>query len=132
MDTPSSIRIQTQRFFFCESFKNDDFFKILTSFTKNHKRINDVVFIPNTSNLTAMTASDDHLAFLFDVNNETKETKVHYTITHKKEVISLALHPLNTLVFTASKDKTWSFHDLESQTCVMINEDFLNSEFNLR
>jgi WD40 repeat protein len=79
-----------------------------------------------------MSASDDHLAYFFDVNTETKETKVHYTITHKKEIFSLALHPLNQLVFAASKDKTWSFHDLENQTCLMINEDFANSDFNLR
>lgn len=79
-----------------------------------------------------MTASDDHLAYFFDVNTETKETKVHYTVTHKKEVVALALHPLNYLVFAASKDKTFSFHDLENQSCVMINEEFAKSDFNLR
>jgi len=88
--------------------------------------------VPYTSNISAMTASDDHLAYFFDINTETKESTIQYTINHKKEVVGLALHPLNNLVFAASKDKTWSFHDLHNQSCVLINEDFASSDFNLR
>ena len=88
--------------------------------------------MPNTSNISALTASDDHLAYFFDVNRQTKENSLQYTINHKKEIVGLSLHPLNYLVFAASKDNIWSFHDLQNQSCVLINEDFAKSDFNLR
>lgn len=79
-----------------------------------------------------MTASDDHLAHLFTFNAETKESSIEYTINHKKEIFSLGLHPLNYLAFAVSKDNNWSFHDFNTQSCVLMNEDFVQSDFSLR
>lgn len=104
----------------------------MNSFSKHHKKINDAIFVPNTSKLSAITASDDHLAYFFDINTETKESTIQYTINHKKEIIGLGLHPLNYLVFAASKDNNWSFHDLQNESCILINEEFTKSDFQFR
>lgn len=91
-----------------------------------------MVFVPASSQISAVTASDDHFAHFFSCDLETKECVVQYSINEKREILALGLHPLNYLVFDVVKDNSWSVHDLSVQTCVLTNEDFVNAQFGLK
>lgn len=57
-------------------------------------------------------------------NTEGDEHKVRHNITtHNDEIVGLSLHPASDYVASASKDRTWAFHNIETgKTLLQVSE----------
>jgi WD40 repeat protein len=61
------------------------------------------------------SCSHDNTATLHSYNLEDSSCQLSYnTNIHKAEVTSCAVHPLGYIVAVASKDQTFSFHDVSA------------------
>jgi len=100
------------------------------------KKVNAVRFHPTSDVL--MTGSADNTVKIWTKGGDSY--KPHHNITlHTAEVVGLSLHATNEYLVSASKDKTWAFHNIETGksllqvpdvedsplTCVMLHPDGL-------
>jgi len=100
------------------------------------KKVNAVKFHPASDVL--MTGSADNTVKFWSKAGD--QHKAHHTIgIHTNEVVGLSVHATNEYLVSASKDKTWAFHNIETGktllqvpdpeesplTCVMFHPDGL-------
>lgn len=89
--------------------------KVLYNVDYHSKRINDAIFYPSNDILAFVLCSADNTASFWLSTNDEDELKFEdrYIIkTHKMSVTSASFHPLKEYCLTASKDSTWSFHNM--------------------
>jgi WD40 repeat protein len=71
--------------------------------------------VQNNNQIGTVTCSDDNTSCFFSYDNESEKNKIEYeTKVHDAAVTGLDLHPLRYLLALASKDGTFSFHDISS------------------
>jgi len=63
------------------------------------------------------TTSSDSTAIVHSANSTGVYEVRHVLKAHTDEIIGCTLHPSGNFLVTASKDKTWAFHDIITGTC---------------
>ncbi len=89
--------------------------KIIYNVDQHSKIINDAVFYPSNDILAFILCSADNTASFWLSNNDEDELKFEDRFvvkSHKMSVTSASFHPLKEYCLTASKDSTWSFHNM--------------------
>jgi len=102
----------------------------------HNKRVTSVKFHPSKD--VVITGSSDSTIKIWNKGGESY--KAAHTITlHTQDIVGLSLHATNEYVVSASKDRTWAFHNIETGkpllqvtepdesplTCVMLHPDGL-------
>jgi len=98
-------------------FYNKQNNRIINSYTKHHKKITDVKFVPrkggDSNNVLSIVSCEDGRGNLLTNNLETGELGVAYFVdTHKHALVGCAVHPLSYIGIFACKDGSFSYHDL--------------------
>jgi pre-mRNA-processing factor 19 len=94
--------------------------KIVATMSEHSKKVNDVLF--HSSEDLFFSCSVDKTAKLWA--KEDKSYKSVHTVKHHGEVVGCSLQATGSYWITASTDKTWSFHDIEStSTLATVNGD---------
>eukprot|EP01128_Nolandella_sp_AFSM9_P010241 TRINITY_DN7049_c0_g1_i1.p1 TRINITY_DN7049_c0_g1~~TRINITY_DN7049_c0_g1_i1.p1 ORF type:complete len:504 (-),score=101.94 TRINITY_DN7049_c0_g1_i1:119-1561(-) len=97
--------------------------KKVATLTGHKKQVNDAKFVPNSS--AVVTASDDSLVKVWAPKSSRSQVHVVKSSLniHSDTVSQLSVHPVNTFVASASLDKTWAFHDIETgKTLLQVRE----------
>jgi len=88
--------------------------KIVRSFKEHKSKVNAVIFHPSEDML--FTGSSDKTAKIW---KRSADTSVQTVKVHSGEVLGCSLHPTGSYWVTASADRLWAFHDIESGTSLV-------------
>jgi len=92
--------------------------KILDTLKAHKKKVNDVKF--HATERSIVTSSADNTACIWTADSAGKFSVRHTIVSHSDEVVGSTIHPSGHYLITASKDKTWAFHDLHTGACRQI------------
>lgn len=89
--------------------------QVVSTFDKHSRKITETAFVPltNAGKALALISSEDGIGQLASFNLESGEASEAYSVNiHQDALVGCALHPLNTLGIFASRDGSFSYHDL--------------------
>jgi len=95
--------------------------QVVGTFDKDNRKITEAVFVPlgDAGKAHALTSSEDGIGRLISYNTESGESSETYSVSiHQDALVGCALHPLNTLGLFASRDGSFSYHDLAQGKCL--------------
>jgi len=93
---------------------NKDTSKIVSVLSGHTKPVNDALFHPEKDII--VTCSQDKTARIWRASDAAalNYTPAHVVKTHQDDVTGITLHSTGDYFVTASRDRTWAFHDLET------------------
>jgi pre-mRNA-processing factor 19 len=89
--------------------------KILATLSGHSKKVTSVLFHPTKD--VVFSSSADKTAAVWTADGKGYSAS-HTVKNHKDEVVGVTLHPTGDYFVTASLDGLWSFHDLNTSSCL--------------
>lgn len=99
--------------------------KIIVTAEAHSKRITEVQFAVFDDQFRIVSTSEDNLLKIFKLNEEKKELEEVYCFKeHTKAIVGASVHPIGYLLIAASKDGTFSFHDIKELKHLLTVQDY--------
>jgi pre-mRNA-processing factor 19 len=95
---------------------NHDSGKIVSTLSGHTKRVNDVLFHP--SGEVVLSCSQDKTARIWR-SSTSGYTNSHVVKVHTEDVTAISLHATGDYLATASLDRSWGFHDINTGACLL-------------
>ena len=91
--------------------------KIVSTLNGHSKRVNDVLFHPSGD--VVLSCSQDKTARVWRSAGGSAYNTSHVVKIHTDDVTAISLHATGDYLATASLDRSWGFHDINTGACLL-------------
>lgn len=91
--------------------------KIVSTLNGHSKRVNDVLFHPSGD--VVLSCSQDKTARVWRSAGASGYNTAHVVKIHTDDVTAISLHATGDYLATASLDRSWGFHDINTGACLL-------------